>query len=130
MARTDLVSDALNQITAYETLGKRECVIRPVSNLLINILRKLKELGYIGEFELIKDNKGSVVKIELTGRINKIRAIRPRFSAKVSNIEKYEERYLPAYNFGHLILSTPKGILSHEEAKKMGVGGKLLVYVF
>ncbi len=45
-------------------------------------------------------------------------------------MEKYESRYLPAQDFGVLILTTTKGVLSHTEAKKMGVGGKLLAFVY
>jgi len=126
----DIISDALNQITIYENLGKRECIIKPVSNLFIEILRKLKELDYIGEFEIINDRRGRIVKLQLSGKINTCRAIRPRFSVKVSELEKYEKRYLPARNFGKLIISTPKGIITNLEAKNKNIGGKLLAYVY
>jgi len=130
MSRMDIISDALNQITIYENLGKRECIIKPVSNLFIEILRKLKELDYIGEFEIINDRRGRIVKLQLSGKINTCRAIRPRFSVKVSELEKYEKRYLPARNFGKLIISTPKGIITNLEAKNKNIGGKLLAYVY
>lgn len=130
MSRMDILSDALNQITMYEKLGKSECVISPVSKLLISVLRKLKDLGYVKDFELVKNNKGGVVRVQLFGRINNCRAIRPRFNVKKNGLESYEKRFLPAYNFGHLILSTPRGVLSHEEAKGEGVGGILLAYVY
>ena len=45
-------------------------------------------------------------------------------------MDKWESRYLPAKNFGLLILTTTKGILSQDEAKKNGIGGKLLAYVY
>ena len=56
--------------------------------------------------------------------------VKPRWSLKSEQIEEYESRYLPAQGFGVLILTTNKGVLSHEEAKEKGVGGKLLAYVY
>ena len=44
--------------------------------------------------------------------------------------EKFEKRYLPAKDFGILLVTTNKGVMTHEEAKKNHVGGKLLAYVF
>ncbi len=130
MARVDLISDALNQISMYEELGRKECIITPISNILIDILKKLKELNYIGEFEIIENNRGRIVRLNLIGKINKCHSIRPRFSVKIDDIEKFEKRYLPARNFGSLILSTPKGVISHKEAKDKRVGGKLLAYIY
>ena len=56
--------------------------------------------------------------------------IKPRFSVKRKNLEKYEARYLPAQDFGLLILSTTHGVLSHSGAKELRTGGKLLAYDF
>ena len=46
------------------------------------------------------------------------------------NYEKYEKRFLPAKGFGILIVSTPKGLMTHEEARKKKLGGVLIVYVY
>jgi len=125
-----LMSDALNQLTMYEELGRKECTLIPVSNLIIDVLKKLKDLNYIGEFEIIESQRGKIVNVHLLGKINKCHAIRPEFSVKVADFEKYEKRFLPARNFGSLILTTPKGVLSHQEAKSKKLGGKLLAYVY
>jgi len=45
-------------------------------------------------------------------------------------MEKFEARYLPAQDFGILIITTNRGVMTHSDAKKMGVGGKLLAYVY
>ena len=42
----------------------------------------------------------------------------------------YLERYLPAKNFGILIVTTPEGIMTHREAKERGIGGRLLAYMY
>jgi small subunit ribosomal protein S8 len=125
----DLVSDMASAITNAERVGKPYAIVK-ASKLIINILKVMQKYGYIGEFEYIEDGRGGKIKVELLGRINKCGAIRPRFSVKKDGYEKYERRYLPAAGLGILIVTTSKGVMAHEEAKKLGVGGKLLVYVY
>ncbi len=48
----------------------------------------------------------------------------------MDEMEYWEKQYLPGKNFGLLILSTSRGVISHEEARKEGVGGELLGYVY
>ncbi len=66
----------------------------------------------------------------LLGKVNKCGAIKPRFSVKKGGFEKFEKRYLPAKNFGMIIVSTSKGLMMHDEAKKKGLGGRLISYVY
>jgi small subunit ribosomal protein S8 len=49
---------------------------------------------------------------------------------KVAELEEWETQYLPAKNFGTLLISTSKGVVSHEQARQAGVGGELLGYVY
>ena len=126
----DIIADALTRIKNAEHTGKRYVEVTPVSNLLKGILSLMKKDGYIGEYEIIDNGKGGIAKIKLLGKINSCGAIKPRFSITKYGFEKFEKRYLPAKNFGLLILSTSKGIMTHEEAKKKGIGGVLLAYVW
>jgi small subunit ribosomal protein S8 len=48
----------------------------------------------------------------------------------LNELEYWETQYLPGKNFGILILSTSKGVMTHEQARKEGVGGELLGYVY
>lgn len=125
----DLVSDFASAVTNAERVGKPFVVVK-ASNLIKNILKVMQKYDYIGEFEYIEDGRGGKIKIELLGRINKCGAIRPRFSVGKDEFEKYERRYLPAAGLGILIVTTSQGVMSHEEAKEKGIGGKLLVYVY
>ena len=43
----------------------------------------------------------------------------------MNELEYWETQYLPGKNFGILILSTSKGVMTHEQARKEGVGGEL-----
>jgi len=90
----------------------------------------MQKHNYIGSFEFIADGRQGLFKIELIGKINKSRAVRPRFPVKKGEYEKWEERYLPAKDIGLLIISTPKGVMSQKEAEHSGSGGRLLGYVF
>jgi len=127
--RHDVLADVLSTIKNAERVGKREC-ITPASNLIRDVLKVMQKEGYIGLFEFIDDGRSGKFRIELKKRINDTNVIKPRYSVKVDEFEKWEKRFLPAKNFGRLILTTNKGIMTHEEAKKQRVGGKLLAYVF
>ena len=126
----DLINDAVVNIKNHERVGKYECVVKPTSKLLINILRVFQKEGYIGEFELMDDNRGGKIRIELTKRINDCGVIKPRYSVNHKDFIMWEERFLPAKDFGILILTTPQGVMDHKEAKEKGLGGKLLAYVY
>ena len=90
----------------------------------------MNEKKYIGEYTEVKDTKGDMLKVNLLGNINKCGVIKPRYPTKVGNLEKFEKRYLPAKDFGLIIVSTSKGIMTHLEAKEKELGGKLLAYVY
>lgn len=85
---------------------------------------------YIGKYDVIEDNKGGIIVINLTGGFNKCGVIKPRFSVKKDGYEKFEKRFLPSKDFGLIIVSTPKGIMTHLEAKEKGLGGKLIAYAY
>ncbi|MFH1012978.1 MAG: 30S ribosomal protein S8 [Thermoplasmatota archaeon] len=126
----DPLANALSLINNAELRGKGICQIRPSSKLIGGVLNLLKEKGYIGEFEYIDDGKAGVFQVKLNGAINSCGVIKPRYPIKRDELEKWESRYLPARHFGLLILTTTKGIISHEEAKQQGIGGKVLAYVY
>ncbi len=126
----DIIADALSAITNAEMRGKKEVAITPVSKLLLNIIEIMKKEGYIEDYEIIENNKGNGLIVKLKGAINKCGAIKPRFSVKFEEWEKWERRYLPAKDFGILIVSTPEGVMTHQEAKRRGVGGVLVAYVY
>jgi len=126
----DPLANALSMIKNAELKGKDTCDIQPSSKLIGGVLNLLKQKGYIGEFEFIDDGKAGMFKVKLIGSINNCGVIKPRYPIKRDDLEKWESRYLPAQHFGMLIITTTKGIVSHDEARNNGVGGKLLAYVY
>ena len=130
MSLMDPLANALNHLSNCERVGKKVAYIKPASKLIGRVLKVMQDYGYIGEFEFIEDGRAGIFKVELIGKINKCGAIKPRFPVKKLGYEKFEKRYLPARDFGILIVSTTQGVMSHEEAKKKGLGGRLLAYVY
>jgi small subunit ribosomal protein S8 len=130
MTLVDPLSNALNTIYNNERRHKRECIVRPASKLMGQVLRVMQKNGYIGEFEFIDDGRAGKYRIQLLGRVNKCGVIKPRFAMKLTDIENWEERYLPSREVGVLIVSTPKGVVSHVDARSTRAGGRLLAYVY
>lgn len=126
----DPLANALSLMKNAEIKGKGICIVQPSSKLIGGVLNLLKEKGYISEFEYIDDGKAGVFQVKLLGNINNCGVIKPRYPVKREELEKWESRYLPARDFGLLILTTTQGVVSHDEAKKNGIGGKLLAYVY
>lgn len=130
MGRLNPITDAMSSIKNASDTGKEECFVEPAGKLLGAMLGVMKEEGYIADFEFVEDNRGGQFHIRLNGEINRCGAITPRFSVKLAEMEYWETQYLPAKNFGMLLLSTSKGVISHETARKEGVGGELLGFVY
>jgi small subunit ribosomal protein S8 len=128
--QNDPLNDAMSTIKNASMVGKNECVIKPSSKLIGRVLKVMQENGYINQFEFVEDGKAGVFKVKIEGRINNCGVIKPRYSVKKVDLEQWESRYLPAQDFGVLILSTTEGVISHVQARELGVGGKLLAFVY
>ncbi|MFH0832048.1 MAG: 30S ribosomal protein S8 [archaeon] len=120
----EIVVNALNCMMNASRAGKASLVV-PSSKLLEGVLDIMKAQGYIKGYA----KEGIKVEIEL-GSINECRAIKPRFNVTVSEYDKYIRRLLPARDFGILIVSTSKGLMTHKDAIEKNVGGSLIAYCF
>ena len=126
----DPLANVLSVMNNADQKGMKQCSIKPSSKLILSVLEILNARRYIGSHNVIEDGRGGIVQINLIGAINKCGAIKPRFSVGMGNYEKFETRFLPAKDFGFLVVSTPKGIMTHTEAKAKGFGGRLLAYCY
>jgi len=126
----DPLANVLSKIMNAEKVGIKKIKIKPASKLIKEVLKIMNEEGYAGSFNETEDKKGNILTINLLGNINKCNVIKPRYPVKSEDYEKYEKRYLPAKDFGVLIVSTTKGIMTHNQAKEKNLGGKLLVFVY
>eukprot|EP01083_Nonionella_stella_P071085 190730_1 len=130
MVRMSVLADALKTIYNAEKRGKRQVIIRPSSKVIVKFLQAMQEHGYIGEFEIIDDHRANKIVIELIGRLNKCGVISPRFDISVEDIEKWIVNLLPSRQFGHILLSTTYGIMTHEEARRKKTGGKVIGFFY
>ena len=123
----DLVSDTLNNIMNAKGARKNAVVVKRHSKLLLNLLDIMKERGYIEGYKLNEAEKTLEIKL---GKLNRCNSIKPRFYVSTKTIEKYIRRYLPAKDFGILIISTDKGLITHDEAIEKNIGGSMVAYIF
>jgi small subunit ribosomal protein S8 len=130
MPATNILANLFVTLYNTEARRKRDCLVYPTSKISIEVLKTLQKDGYIGEFEHIEDKRGGKFKIELLAKITKCGAISPRFKVKKDEYSFWEQRYLPSYDRGMLIVTTNQGVLSHHEAMNKGIGGLLIGYVY
>ena len=126
----DPLNDALTKIFNAEQAGKYNVDLAPASKLLGSVLEIMQTSGYVGEIEKNDDGRGGKYIVQLRGAINECGVVKPRHSVRRQEFDKWEGRYLPAQDFGLLILTTNSGVMHHKEAKENRIGGKLLAYVF
>jgi small subunit ribosomal protein S8 len=130
MSMQDPVADMLTRIRNAQTMGIQKIKL-PHSNLKTEILRVLKEEGFIEEFAVAAENNKKDINVSLKyyqGRpvIEKIKRIsRPALRVYRGCNE------LPAVRggLGIAIISTPKGVMTDKTARNSQVGGEVLCTV-
>ena len=123
----DIVADGLNMIRNAKKARKEIVVIKRISNLLIEVLKIMKQKGAIKRYKMDVKEKSLEITI---GNLFECKSIKPRFNVGKNDIEKYRRRYLPARNIGTMIISTNKGLVTHEEAQEEQIGGSLIAYFY
>ncbi len=125
----DHLADALNTIKTHELVGQNSCTVK-ATKLVGEILRLLKEHRYLKEYRMVDDGRGGYFEIQLDGRINDCGVIKPRMAVKRTELPVAEQRFIPGFGVGMLIVSTPNGVMTNEEAERNKLGGRLLAYVY
>jgi len=123
----DIVADALSIMKNAKKAKKDKVKISRISGLLIQVLKIMKQKEAINNYKI--DSKGKIIEINL-GNFVECKSIKPRFTAKISELDRYIRRYLPARGIGTVIISTNKGLLTHEEALEENIGGCLIAYFY
>ncbi len=126
----DVLNDALAKIRNADSSGVREVFVSPVSGMVGAVLGILKEHGYVGDFTFEDTGRGGTYRVSLVRRINYCGVIKPRLAVGVRDLERFEARFLPAQDFGLLILSTNAGVMTQMKAREVGAGGRLIAYVY
>lgn len=129
----DTISDTLTRIR-NACMVKHQIVEIPSTKMSKAILEILKEEGFIEDFENYEENQRSslLVSLKYLGKnrkpvISKLKRISKPGLRVYSN-----SRDLPNIlnNIGIAIVSTSKGIMTNIKAKKIGIGGEILFYIW
>ena len=126
----DLLADALNTIKTHETAGKPDCEVKP-SKMVRETLKILQAKGYIGDFEYVDEgSRGGFFRIKLLGKVNQCGSIKPRYPIKKAELAEWEQKFIPGAGFGFILISTSKGLMTNEDSRREGLGGRLIAYIY
>ncbi|KAD5508107.1 hypothetical protein R6Q59_031252 [Mikania micrantha] len=125
-----ILNDALRTMVNAEKRGFASAQLQPISNVISSFLTIMKQRGYVKNFEVHDPHRVGKIKVELLGRIKDCRALTYRQDIKAHEIENYRLRTLPTQQWGYVVITTPNGVLDHEEAIRQNVGGQVLGYFY
>ncbi|MBI4186223.1 MAG: 30S ribosomal protein S8 [Chloroflexi bacterium] len=132
MAVLDPIADMLTRIR-NAIMVKHDSVLVPASRMKLAVARLLKEEGFIEDYEVVKDKTHRMIKI----RIKYLGKDQPA----ISGLERISKPGLRVYvgqkeiprvygGLGVAFISTPRGVLTGQQARRQGVGGELLCYIW
>jgi len=132
MTMTDPVADMLTRIRNANTASHKTVDV-PASKVKKSIAAILRDEGYIEDYEVTEDGKQGIIKIKMKYAPDKVRVI--------SGIRKISKPGLKVFvkaedvprvlgGLGIAIISTSSGIISDKEARRIGIGGEVICYVW
>ncbi|MCR4668369.1 MAG: 30S ribosomal protein S8 [Clostridia bacterium] len=132
MTMTDPVADMLTRIRNANTAG-HDFVDIPASKIKKNLAEILVKEGYIKGFELVEGEKQDIIRVQMKYAEGKQRVI--------TGIKRISKPGLKVYakaadvprvlgGLGIAIISTSNGLVTDKEARKLGVGGEVICYVW
>ena len=130
---TDPIADMLTRIRNANT-AKHDTVDVPSSKMKLAIAKILLDEGYIKSYELVENGKFNDIRITLKYGASKNEKI-------ISGLQRISKPGLRIYagkdelptvlgGLGIAILSTNQGVITDKEARKLGVGGEVLCYIW
>jgi len=129
---SDPIADMLTRIR-NAIMARHDAVLIPASRMKLSIARILKDEGFINDYEVLRSKPHRVIKIYL------------KYSDKnqpvLSGLERVSKPGLRVYvqqkeiprvygGLGIALVSTPRGVMTGQQAWRQGVGGELLCYVW
>lgn len=132
MTVTDPVADLLTRIRNANA-ARHDYVDVPAAKLNMEILRILKDEGFIRNYELVKDAKFPTARITLK--------YGPKQEKVIGNLKRVSKPGLRVYakrdkvprvlrGLGVAVISTSKGVMTDRDARRLGIGGEVLCYVW
>ena len=129
----DHISDILTRIR-NAILVKHQIVQIPATKMSLAIIQILKEEGFINDFEIYNENSRNYLLLSL-------KYIGKNRESVISKIKRVSKPGLRVYtsakklpkileNLGIAIISTSQGVMTNLNAKKLGIGGEILCYIW
>jgi len=132
MSMTDPIADMLTRIRNANSASK-ETVGMPASNKLIEIARILKEEGYIIDYEVVEAKPVNQLIITLKYGVKREKSLRGLKRISKPGLRVYASKdQLPRVlgGLGTAVISTSKGMMADRDARKLGVGGEVIAYIW
>ncbi len=136
MVMTDPIADMLTRVR-NALKAKHEMVNVPASNMKREILRIMKEEGFIDDFEQNKDEERSCemfsIKLKYFGGMKKQSVITGLRRISRPGLRIYAQKdQIPRVNdgLGLAVVSTSKGVMTDKQSRKYGIGGEIVCYIW
>ncbi len=132
MTLSDPIADMLTRIRNAVT-ARHDYVNMPASKVKVAIAKVLQEEGFVGEFETFEEGPRRFIRIHLTYAEEHDPLLSGLKRVSRPGLRVYvQKREIPrVYNgLGIAILSTPKGIMSGQQAWRQEIGGEVLCYIW
>ena len=133
MQISDVIADMLTRIRNANS-AKHETVDIPASNMKKAIAQILVDEGYVKEFKVIEDGKQGIIRITLkyqgASRTPVLMGLRRVSKPGLRIYAGVEDMPRVRKGLGTAIVSTSKGVMTDKQARKLGVGGEVLAYVW
>ena len=133
MTMSDPIADMLTRIRNANT-AKHDTVDIPASKMKIAIADILVNEGYIAKYDIVEDGAFKTIRVTLKYGVDKNDKV-------ITGLKRISKPGLRVYansadipkvmgGLGTAIISTNKGVITDKEARKLGVGGEVLCYVW
>ena len=132
MVMTDPIADFLTRIRNANTVYMEKVEI-PASKTKLGLANILKEEGYIKDVEYIEDGKQGFLRLYLKYGANREKVITGLKRISRPGLRVYAQKdELPKVlgGLGIAIISTSKGLITDKDARKAGVGGEVMCYIW
>lgn len=132
MSMTDPVADMLTRVRNANSAAKASTTM-PSSTKLVEIARILKQEGYVDDYNVIEATPQNQLEITLK--------YGPRKEKTITGIRRISKPGLRVYakkddlprvlgGLGVAVISTSKGVMTDRDARKEGVGGEVIAYIW
>lgn len=132
MSMTDPIADMLTRVRNANAANK-QTVSMPSSKKLVEIARIMKEEGYIVDYEVQASEPRDILEITLKYGEKKNKTIRGLKRISKPGLRIYAGKdELPRVlgGLGTAIISTSRGVMTDRDARKLGVGGEVIAYIW